>query len=283
MPLEEPSLKGMVMPADAAASPVTYALENGVASIVLNRPAVLNALDEGLAVALGAAVAAAEHDPAVRCVVLSGAGDAFMAGGDIQWMSGLLESGEAAQRARRLEDFIAAAHQPILALRRMPKPVIASVHGAVAGYGLSLMLAADLAVAATGTKFTTAYSLIGTSPDGGATYHLTALVGPKKALHLFLTGERFTAEQAAEYGLVSAVVAAEERGPHVASIAAQLAAGPTAVYGRTKRLVNRAAGDGLAAQMQAELESFRDSALAPDFAEGVRAFLEKRKPRFTGQ
>lgn len=266
-----------------AADAVVTRIENGIASIVLNRPAVLNALDETLAVGLGRAVAQAEHDPAVRCVVLSGAGDAFMAGGDIKWMAALVEGKDRAAQARTLEDFIAAAHQPILALRRMNKPVIASVHGAVAGYGLSLMLAADIAIAAEGTKFTTAYTLIGTSPDGGSTFHLTSILGPKKALQLFLTGERFTAAQAEQYGLVSSVVAPEARDPHVAGLAAQLASGPTAVYGRTKRLVNAMTGPSLAAQLQAELESFRDSALSPDFAEGVRAFLEKRKPRFTGQ
>jgi 2-(1,2-epoxy-1,2-dihydrophenyl)acetyl-CoA isomerase len=268
-----------VPPADA----VLYSLEEGVASITLNRPAVLNALDAGVAAALGEAVAKAEHDPAVRCVLLSGAGEAFMAGGDIKWMAGLVERPDKAAIAATLESFIAAAHQPILALRRMPKPVVASVHGAVAGYGLSLMLAADIAVAATGTKFTTAYSLIGTSPDGGSTYHLTALLGPKKALQLFMTGERFSAEQAEAMGLVSAVVAPDARAAHAAALAQQLAAGPTAVYGRTKRLVNAMTGPSLGAQLQAELESFRDCALSPDFAEGVRAFLEKRKPRFSGQ
>lgn len=177
----------------------------------------------------------------------------------------------------------AALHHAILALRRAPKPVLASVHGAVAGAGVSLMAAADLAIAAEGTKFALAYSRIGTSPDGGATYFLPRLIGVRKALELMLLADPIDAQAALRLGIVNWVTGAERLASETESIARRLAQGATLAFAETKRLVNQCHDQTLAAQLNAEVEAFARCAATRDFAEGVAAFVEKRKPNFKGQ
>jgi 2-(1,2-epoxy-1,2-dihydrophenyl)acetyl-CoA isomerase len=260
---------------------VLYAVADGVARIAMNRPAALNALNRELTDGLRAAVARAENDPAVRCVAISG-GENFMAGGDLKWFGQSLNMPAAEKRALFLE-LIDDVHGAIRSLRRMPKPVLASVDGAAAGFGLSLMLACDLVVATERAYFTLAYSLIGVTPDGGSTFALPRVVGAKKAMEIALLGERFDAATAKALGLVNWVVPAEELAGETSKIAARLAAGPTAVYGRTKALLNQSLGNSLETQLQREAEAFADAAGERDFAEGVGAFLAKRKPTFAGK
>jgi 2-(1,2-epoxy-1,2-dihydrophenyl)acetyl-CoA isomerase len=176
----------------------------------------------------------------------------------------------------------AELHHAILALRRAPKPVLASVHGTVAGAGVSLMAAADLALAAEGTKFMMAYSRIGTSPDGGATYFLPRVVGSRKALELMLLSDALDALDALRIGLVNWVVGAERLAGETEVIARRLAQGATRAFAETKRLVNESQDQTLAAQLGAEVEAFARCAATRDFAEGVSAFVEKRKPDFKG-
>jgi 2-(1,2-epoxy-1,2-dihydrophenyl)acetyl-CoA isomerase len=173
-------------------------------------------------------------------------------------------------------------HHGILALRRAPKPVLASVHGAVAGAGVSLLLAADLAIAAADTKFTLAYSKIGASPDGGATHALPRLVGSRKALELALLADTFDAETACHLGLVNWVVVAGELVAETERIAQRLARGATRALAETKELVNQSFDHTLAAHLDAEVQAFARCAATRDFAEGVTAFVEKRKPEFKG-
>jgi len=260
---------------------VLAAREGAVATITLNRPKALNALDRDLTLALREAVFAAENDPGVRCVVLRG-GEHFMAGGDLKWFSTLVRGKSPAQNRVQFEGFIHEVHGLILSLRRMPKPVVASVRGAVAGFGMSLMMAADLAIAAEDAYFTLAYSLIGATPDGGSTFALPRIVGQKKAMEIALLGERLRATQALELGLVNRVVPVADLEPETTALARRLAAGPTAVYGRTKALINGSLGEPLEAQLQREAEAFAQSAGEPDFLEGLAAFVEKRKPAFRG-
>jgi 2-(1,2-epoxy-1,2-dihydrophenyl)acetyl-CoA isomerase len=163
----------------------------------------------------------------------------------------------------------------------MGKPVLASVHGAVAGAGFSLMCAADLAIAAADTRFTLAYSNIGASPDGGSTYFLPRLVGYKKAMQLALLPDRFDAETANRLGLVNWVVAEDKLIEETARIARRLADGPTGAYAEAKRLINQSL-DPLNAQMEEELQAFARCARGADLKEGVTAFVEKRKPIFKG-
>ena len=261
---------------------VLLAREGGVATITLNRPQALNALDHDLTVGLRDGVLAAEHDPSVRCVVLRG-GEHFMAGGDLKWFRTLVEDRSSAENRIRFEALIHEVHTVILALRRMPKPVVASVRGAVAGFGMSLMMACDLALAADNAYFTLAYTLIGTSPDGGSTFALPRIVGQKKAMEIALLGERFDAATAERLGLVNHVVPKEKLEAETAKLALRLANGPTAVYARTKALLNGSLNASLESQLQREAEAFAQSASEPDFREGLAAFIEKRKPRFTGR
>lgn len=256
-------------------------IAGGVATLTLDRADSLNALDIAMADGLSAAAARCESDTDVRVVVIQGAGNAFMAGGDIRMFGELLNQPPAERRAL-VERLIHRVHEGVLILRRMPKPVIARVHGACAGFGLSLVLAADLAVAAHDAVFTLAYCHLGTSPDGGATFHLPRAVGLKRAMEIALLGDRFTADQAERWGLINRVVAAEHLEEETRKLAHRLATGPTAAYGRTKHLLNASAASTLEAQLQAEAERFALSTLTQDFAEGVASFLGKRKPEFTG-
>ncbi len=262
--------------------PVLVAQSGPIATVTLNRPASLNALDHAMTEGLLDIFTRLETDSAVRVVLLKGAGEHFMAGGDLKSFAQSLGL-EPAERRRRFEHFIHQMHPLVVTLRRMPQPVIASIRGAAAGFGLSLVMATDLAIAAEDAYFTLAYSLIGTSPDGSGTYHLPRLVGQKKAMEIALLGERFDAKTALALGLVNRVVPGAELESATTALAERLAAGPAHAYGNTKRLINRSLGSTLEAQLQAEAESFADCAATSDFAEGIRAFIEKRKPKFTGR
>jgi len=256
---------------------VIYSVTDGVATILLNRPQVMNALDAGMLRALRAAAERAERDATARAVVVRGAGPTFLAGGDVPMFHANLP-----RMPQLVREGAAEFHHAILALRRAPKPVLASVHGAVAGAGVSLMAAADLAIAAEGTKFTTAYGKLGTSPDGGATHTLPRLLGTRKALELILLSDAFDAQAALALGLVNRVVSAEQLGAETEALARRLAQGATAAYGEIKRLVYDGQDRALAAQLDAEAEAFARCAGTRDFAEGVTAFVEKRKPEFKG-
>ena len=174
----------------------------------------------------------------------------------------------------------AELHNGILALRRAAQPVIAGVHGAVAGAGFSIMLACDLVVAETGTQFSLAYSRIGASPDGGATWFLPRLAGYQKAMELMLLADSQSAETLQEFGIVNHVTVAGQLDSAVGSLARRLASGPARAYAETKMLANRALHDGLAVHLDAEAQAFARCAATGDFAEGVTAFVEKRKPSF---
>jgi 2-(1,2-epoxy-1,2-dihydrophenyl)acetyl-CoA isomerase len=257
---------------------VLYSVAEGVATITLNRPRVMNALDGEMIRGLRAACEEVERDAAVRAAVVRGAGPAFLAGGDVSVFHANLP-----RLAELIREFAGELHQAILALRRAPKPVLASVHGAVAGAGVSLMAAADLAVAAADATFTVAYSRIGASPDGGATYHLPRLVGHRRALELALLSDTIDARTALELGLVNWVVGAGDLGAETETIARRLARGATRAFGETKQLMNGSFDRPLAAQLAAEVEAFARCAGTGDFAEGVSAFVEKRRPEFKGK
>ncbi|MBV9522590.1 MAG: enoyl-CoA hydratase/isomerase family protein [Alphaproteobacteria bacterium] len=255
-------------------------LDGAVATVELNRPKALNALDAALADGLVACFGRIAGDRRVRVVVLKGAGAGFMAGGDIRGFQEMMHL-LAAEKRREFERFVHRAHPVILAMRHLPLPIIAAVHGAVAGFGMSLMLAADLAIAAEDAFFTLAYCHLGTSPDGGATYFLPRHVGSKKAMEIALLGDRFDSAAALRWGLVNEVVGRAALADRVAALAARLADGPAAAYAATKRLFDRSAGASLPDQLQAEAENFAQCAASDDFAEGVAAFIGKRPPIFT--
>lgn len=257
---------------------VLYSVENGVATITLNRPQVLNALDVDAILALSAACERAGREAAARAIVLRGAGGAFCAGGDVSVFHADLP-----RMGRLVRECAQELHHAILALRGASQPVLASVHGAVAGAGMSLLATADLGIAAADARFTLAYSRIGTSPDGGATYSLPRIVGSRKALELMLLPDAFDARTALDIGLVNWVVEGEALAAETARIAQRLAGGATRAFAETKALVNRSFDRTLAAQLEAEVQAFARCSETRDFAEGVTAFVEKRAPRFRGE
>lgn len=253
--------------------------DGAVATLTLNRPAALNTLDPDMVEALIAHTTELAVDDSVRCVIIRGAGRHFMAGGDIRSFNDQLAH-PPAHRRFHFTQMVEHMHVAIEALQRMPHPVLASVHGAVAGFGLSLMCACDLAIAADSSYFTSAYRHLGLTPDGGASYTLPRLVGLKKAMEIVLLGERFDAAEALRLGLVNRVVGESELSSVTQVVARALATGPVLALRNGKRLVNQSLSNSLSMQLQAEAESFGRCSETADFAEGVRAFLDKRTPRF---
>jgi len=260
-------------------SPILLDRDGAVATLTLNRPDALNALDPAMADALVAHTATLAADPSLRCVVIRGAGRHFMAGGDIRHFATQLELAPD-ERQRRFTAMIERLHAAIEQLQRMPHPVLASVHGAVAGFGLSLVCACDLALAAEGSYFAAAYRQLGLTPDGGLTYALPRLVGSKKAMEILLLGQRVDAGEALRLGLVNRVVSEAKLERATAALAAELVAGPLLATRNGKRLLRQSHSQSLSAQLQSEAASFGACAATGDFVEGVQAFLDKRAPQF---
>jgi 2-(1,2-epoxy-1,2-dihydrophenyl)acetyl-CoA isomerase len=258
----------------------TVMLDTGdqIATLTFNRPKVMNAMSLEMILRLKEATESIDANPEVRVVVIRGAGGNFMAGGDVSSFYRNLDT-LPALIVKEAREF----HYSILALRRMAKPVLAVVEGACAGAGLSFMAAADLAIAADNAKFTLAYSNLGASPDGGASYFLPRLLGQRRALQLALLPDVFHAATALELGLVNWVVPAAELDEHVQRLAKRLAAGPTIAYAKTKTLLNESLDRSLEQQLEAEVQSFAQCAHTADLKEGVTAFVQKRRAQFNGK
>ena len=254
---------------------------DGIFEISFNRPDILNAANREMIEDLKTATAEAAADREARAVLLRGAGSHFMAGGDIRMFGGMIELAPD-ERRQAFFELVDLLHPSLMALRGMAKPVVAAVQGAAAGVGLSLVLAADLALAADDAVFAFGYIHLGTSPDGASSWSLPRIVGMKRAAELMLLGERFEARRALELGIVNRLVPAASLAAEARALARRLAAGPTAAYARTKALLQAAAGDSLDVQLKREAESFAACAATEDFVEGVRAFLGKRGASFSG-
>ena len=250
-----------------------------VCVLTLNRPDRLNALTVETANDFAAAVGEALERGA-RAIVLTGAGRAFCAGGDLRSMQ------EMATNEGRLEAFfdepLRILNEAILLIRKTPVPFIAAVNGVASGGGCNLALACDLVIAAESAKFNQAFIKIGLVPDCGGTFILPRLVGLKKAAELMFTGELITAQQAAEMGMINSVVADGELMSQVMSLAERMAQAPTAAIAQIKRLLDASAVNDYGGQLDLEREAQIEAGKTKDFVEGVSSFLEKRPPRFVG-
>jgi 2-(1,2-epoxy-1,2-dihydrophenyl)acetyl-CoA isomerase len=251
-----------------------------VATLTLNRPDALNALDHAMIDALVERTTEVADDDSVSVVVLRAAGKHFMAGGDIRTFARQVPDAPA-DRQRDFQHMVERAHVAIEQLHRMPHPVVCGVHGAVAGFGLSLMNACDLVVAADDAYFASAYRHIALTPDGGGSWALPRIVGLRKAMEIFLLGERFDAGEAARLGLVNKVVPLASLDGAIEAIVHSLVKGPLQALRNAKRLVRDSIARTLSEQLEAEAVSFGRCAATNDFEEGITAFLAKRPPVFS--
>ena len=256
-------------------SPVLLERKGAVAYLTLNRPDAGNAIDVAMARALLEAAIACDIDPSLRCVVIRGNGRMFCAGGDV----GRLHAAGAALPAL-LKEITAYLHAAINRLARMEKPVITAIHGATAGAGVGLAVVGDIALAEPKAHFTLAYSRIGLSPDGGATWLLPRLIGLRRTQELALTNRRLSAEEAAAMGLVTRVVAEGTLEGEVKTLAASLAQSAAGALGRTKLLLLDGATAGFEAQLEAESQSIAAQGAGAESREGISAFVERRQPAF---
>lgn len=260
-----------------SSDPILLDIAAGVATVTLNRPSVLNALDVPMAQAFLAAIERISVRDDVRSILIKGAGRGFCAGGDVSQFSAGGDSGAA------IDAIIQPFHAGLRLLDSLKQPSVACLHGAVAGGGFSLGIACDMVIAAENAKFTLAYTRIGATPDGSASYHLPRIVGARKALEIALLAETLDAGEALRLGLVNRVVPNDRVEAESMALAARLAAGPTQSYGAIKQMLKASGGNTLARQLEVEREAFGASTRTEDFREGVTAFLEKRAPRFSGR
>jgi 2-(1,2-epoxy-1,2-dihydrophenyl)acetyl-CoA isomerase len=258
---------------------VAYAVADGVATIMLNRPEGLNAWNEQLGHDLRDALDAAGEDAEVRAVVLSGAGRGFSSGADLRGGFALTPTGKPDLYGR-----LSKVYNPvIIGVRELPKPVVAAVNGGAVGVGASLALACDLIVAAESAYFLLAFANIGLSIDGGASELLAGRVGFTRAAELSLLADRLPAAEALAWGLVNSVVADGELLGAATAVALKLAAGPPGAYGAIKSLLNQSCFPGLADALEREAVLQQERGESEDFAEGVAAFMDKRSAVFKGR
>jgi len=253
---------------------------DGAATILLNRPEVLNAWNRQFGEDLLAAVQQVADDDAVRAVVIRGAGRGFSSGADLRDFAGQETTAEGHPDVRTT--LVERYHPIITGIRRMPKPVVAAVHGPGVGIGCSLALACDLIVASESAYFLLAFVNIGLVPDGGSSVFIPARVGMARAAEMALLGERIPAAKALEWGLINRVYADDAFEREVSDLTARLAAGPTRSYAGTKRQLNNWLYARMDEQLDLEADIQQEMAATGDFAEGVTAFVQKRQAGFTG-
>ena len=253
--------------------------KNQVARLTLNRPAALNAFNDKMGEEFYAALKEAEKDDETRCLIITGAGRAFSAGEDI---TGFKErSGEGKHSS--LGDHLRKKYHPmILRIRNMEKPIIARINGIAAGSGASIALACDIRIASEEAGLKQAFIGVGLVPDSGSSYFLTRTLGAGRALELIMTGRAVDAKEAETLGLVNKVVTAAELDKTVDDIAQRLAMGPTKALGLSKRVVNRVGSLELPEALEYEAENQDIAGRTRDHNEAVKAFLEKRQPKFSG-
>jgi 2-(1,2-epoxy-1,2-dihydrophenyl)acetyl-CoA isomerase len=257
---------------------LTYENTDGIARITFSRPDSLNALDPTLATEVRLALEEARGDPSIRVLILTGTGRGFSAGGDVATFHAHVDTAPAF-----LRELLMHFHTGITTILELPFPVVAGINGVTAGAGMGYCMAADLAVAAESAVFTMAYTGIGATPDGSTTYFLPRIVGTRRAMEMTLLNRTLSAREALDWGLVNEVVADAELGDAVQALAERLRNGPTRALGNARRLIRESFNTQLATQLENEGNSIAAMGATDDFREGVTAFVEKRKPAFTGR
>jgi 2-(1,2-epoxy-1,2-dihydrophenyl)acetyl-CoA isomerase len=251
---------------------------SGITTITLNRPEKLNALVGHMRRDLAEALEHAGSDRTIRVVVITGAGRSFCAGGDVRFMAELIERRDAEEFSRLL----GAARRVVLAIRQMTKPVIAAVNGPASGAGCNLALACDLRIAATTATFSESFVKVGLHPDWGGTYFLPRLVSSNKACEMFFLGESIDAQEALRLGIVNQVVEPGDLASATQSLAERLRAAPPLALASAKQAVYMSQAAELDEMLRFETEAQMRCFESLDGCEGIRAFIEKREPHFTG-
>ena len=260
-------------------APILVSKDAGVLSVTLNRPDKLNAFNPEMHKLLRQALEQALDDDAIRAVLLSGAGRGFCAGQDLSEREG---GAHAAPNDRAVS--LGSNYNPLVRrLRALPKPIVCAVNGVAAGAGANIALACDIVLAARSASFVQSFSRLGLVPDCGGTYFLPRLVGTARAMGLALLGERLSAEQAAQWGLIWKAVDDDKLLDEATAIARALASGPTKGYGLIKKAIYASAGNSLDAQLDFERDLQREAGFTEDYREGVAAFMQKRTPSYKGK
>lgn len=254
-----------------------FHIADGVAAITLNRPDNANALNATMARELADAALACE-DSAVRAVLLTGEGRMFCPGGDLQEMQD-----HPGTRDALVTQMATDLHTALIRFARLSAPLVVAVNGVAAGAGFSMILSGDYVIAAESAKFVSAYTASGLTPDGGSTFFLAKHVGMLRAKELMFTNRKLTATEAAEWGIVSRVVADDALRTEATAVARGFADGPSLAYGRLKDMLLSAYSAPLEAQLEAETRSIAAMMRSEDAPNALAAFLEKRKPHFDGR
>ncbi len=258
-------------------SVLTIERVGAVAKITLNRPDAANALDLELGRALFEAATEVDQDASIRCVVLTGAGKMFCAGGDIGTMASAGDKVGAV-----VGELASVLHLAMSRFARMDKPMINLINGAAAGAGYGLALSADIVLAARSAVFNAAYAALGVSPDGGLTWLLPRLVGLRRAQEITISNRRVTAAEAEAMGMITRAVDDEALQEEGMALAAKLAAGPVGAYSKMRGLLLQAYENSWETHLELEARGIAGAVAGPEGKEGVAAFLAKRKPDFTG-
>lgn len=253
---------------------IRFEVEAGVATITLDRPDAGNAIDMGLAEALVDVAGTCASDASIRCVVLTGAGKLFCAGGDVKAMA------QATDRPGFLNALASTLHRALVSLVEMQKPLVTLVNGPAAGAGLSLAISGDAVLDAPNARFAAAYTMVGLTPDGGMSWLLPRVAGLRVAQRLLLRGETIEADDALRLGLVTEIVAGEELAEAGAALAARLASGPVRALGGARQLMREGATNGYEDHLDRERLRIAEAASSEEAAEGISAFAERRKPDF---
>lgn len=258
---------------------IDYAVTDAVATVCLNRPDVRNAIDMEMAEETLDVARRIAADDSIRAVLICGNGSALTVGGDIDYF--LARSGE--RFGTLFAQMITPFHEAFRVLRRVDAPIVTAAHGAVAGGGLGFVYAADLVIAAEDTKFVTAFAALGLSGDGGGTWHLPRLIGPRRAAEAYLRNRPIDAPEALQWGLINEIVPAEKLRSRAEALARELATGPTQGFARMRALLRDSRRNDLSTQLQAEIEAIRHTGDTADATRAIADFAAKRRSEFAGR